>query len=236
MGLAATIRAKLRERRNMRRASEAAAIAARTFDTSLKNSPSEIEVACKKGCSFCCYTFVSVLAPEVFHIATTIRRERSAADIDMLVERSAATANLDLNARHGRHLPCPLLTEVTTTAACSLYLNRPLVCRKAASVSLAACLVEYDGGEAGTQMPFVNQSLFSDANLALHIALHSCSLPERSYEFSAALRSALTQPDAEQRWLEGDDIFADVYFEPVSQRFADIVSSLASRLAVSIGD
>jgi len=236
MGLAAVIREKLYERRNVHRASEAAAIAAHAFDISLKNNPSEIKIACKKDCSFCCHTFVSVLAPEVFRLATIIRREYSAVDIQKLIERCGVSANLDLNARHGKKLPCPLLAEPTTNAGCSVYSHRPLVCRKAVSVSLEACRVEYNGGEVGTQMPFVNQSLFSDANLALHLGLHSCSLSERSYELSAALRIALTQRNAEQLWLEGNDIFANVYSEPAPQGFADMISRLASDLAGLPGD
>ena len=228
MGLTAVIRKKLREHKNMRRASEAAAIVARTFDVSIKNTPAEIAIACKKSCSFCCHTFVSVLAPEVFYIAEIIRREGSAENTSALIERSARSANLDLDARHGKHIPCPLLTEETTTAACSVYSNRPLVCRKAVSVSLEACRVEYDGGEAGLQMPFVNQSLFGDANLAMQIALHSCSLSRCSYELSAALKIALTQQDAERRWLEGSDIFAGVYIERANQGFDDMVARLAS--------
>jgi Fe-S-cluster containining protein len=231
LGLAAIIRAKLRERKNYRRASEAAEIAGSTLDISLKRNPSEIEVACKKCCSFCCHTFVSVMAPEVFHIASTVRRERGAAGVEALIQRCATTANLDLDARHGKHLPCPLLTEATTTAICSVYSHRPLVCRKAASISLEACRLEYDGGEVGIQMPVVNQSLFGDTNLALQIALESCSLPQRSYELSSALRAVLVLEDAEKRWLDGEDVFAGVFYEDTSQGYANMISTLAGQIS-----
>lgn len=224
MGLAAVLRKKLREKTNDKRASEAAQIALRTLDLSLARRPPEIELACKAGCSYCCYTFVSVFPPEVFSIAGFLRGHNSGGGVDSVIGKSVATANLDLDQRHGAHLPCPLLVD----NRCSTYGVRPLVCRKAVSPSVDACIVEFNGGEVGIQMPYIHISLSQDVNLALQVALRSVGLPDRSYELSGALRAALINPDIERQWLNGDDVFKGVYQEMRPSDLEHMVEALAA--------
>jgi hypothetical protein len=226
MGLAILLRRKLREAGNERRASEAAMLAHRAFDLSLSRNPSDVALACKRGCSYCCHTFVSVFAPEVFRAASWLRTHRPQV-VERLIELTGATANLDLDQRHGAHLPCPLLQE----NECSIYSERPLVCRKAVSPSVDACRVEFDGGSIGIQMPYVHISFSNDVNLALQIALRSAGLPDVSYEFSAALRAALANPDSERDWLCGHNIFDGVYQEQRPADLDSMVSALTRQLA-----
>ncbi len=50
--------------------------------------------------------------------------------------------------------------------------------------------------------------------IAKATALKNVSLPYHSYEFNAALACALDNDHAEQDWLAGKDIFANVRQEP----------------------
>jgi hypothetical protein len=58
--------------------------------------------------------------------------------------------------------------------------------------------------------------------IALHAALAQLAFDNSSYEFNAAVVRVLNTPDAEQRWLAGEDIFAGVPREPPTPRvYAD---------------
>ena len=49
--------------------------------------------------------------------------------------------------------------------------------------------------------------------MALYAALSHLSLHNGHYEFNAAVTRVLDTPDAERRWLAGEDIFAGVLQE-----------------------
>jgi hypothetical protein len=51
---------------------------------------------------------------------------------------------------------------------------------------------------------------------ALWAALAAAELPVERYEFHHALLVALETPDAEARWLKGEDIFASVARETLT--------------------
>ena len=69
LAVALLVKAKLRERDNPARASEAAAIAHAIADKTLSRHPSKEVIACKRGCSLCCSNFVGVTPPEAFRLA-----------------------------------------------------------------------------------------------------------------------------------------------------------------------
>src|SRR5215469_7712396 len=61
---------------NTHRASDAAGVALHGFDISLRNHPPEFPVACRQGCSLCCYSWVGASAAEVLRIARHIRQRK----------------------------------------------------------------------------------------------------------------------------------------------------------------
>jgi hypothetical protein len=46
--------------------------------------------------------------------------------------------------------------------------------------------------------------------------LRHARLPYHGYEFNAALLRAMEMDQAEQRWLSGEDIFADIHRDPAN--------------------
>jgi hypothetical protein len=168
-----------------------------------------LPVACKKGCSHCCHSWVSVPAPEVLYIAKRLRagmmqRERVAAAF-------AATRNQDVTARKRNPAPCPILEQ----DVCSQYEVRPMACRFAASVDAAICLrVFREGSPEAIPGPARNLRGRSAYQIALGVALRAAGLPHAYYEFNAALARALSREDAEAAWLSGEDIFFDVPRDP----------------------
>jgi hypothetical protein len=79
-----------------------------------------------------------------------------------------------------------------------------------------ACHDGFNGLPAQVNTPAVWTTLRSAHKQAMWGALAAVNLPTECYEFHHALRIAVEIPDAENRWLAGEDIFAGVAREIVS--------------------
>lgn len=207
VGVAEILRAKLLEPGNDRRASEAAGLAQNLAERSLRAFPSDAKIACSKGCNYCCHGFVGVVPPEAFRIAEAIRDGR-ARGIDARTARDKAQPIIGIEpaARVGRKLPCPLLVD----GMCSVYEQRPLVCRQTTSLSLPGCIEEFEGVDPDGRIEISSTHLAhsSNAHVVLLGALIAVGLPSEAYELGATLDVVLADADCEKRWLAGEKVFA----------------------------
>jgi hypothetical protein len=170
-----------------------------------------IPVACKKGCSHCCYGWVSAAAPEVLFIAKAVRRRADPAVAVRIRTAFEKTRDVELLARGKHPHPCPLLED----DACSIYAIRPRSCRFWASADAAICARAYHGiTDEEIPAPRLNLVGRNAYAIALAVALKHARLPHHLYEFNAALARAMEQENAERDWLAGIDIFADVRRDP----------------------
>jgi len=206
------------------RASQAAKWAHEFFETSLRHNPSESQIECAKGCTFCCHLRVSAMAPEIFLIANQIRREHKN-DLESVLSRLRA---VDRNSRGQSgaqraksKLPCGLLDG----SLCTVYAVRPSTCRGHTSVSVRTCEQGFHGEDVEVLTPAVWAYLRSAHNQALWAALTAVNLSADSYELNHALCVALETPDAEARWLRGEEVFACVACE----RLADALDPEARK-------
>jgi Fe-S-cluster containining protein len=208
------------EGRNPARASNAAKRAAEFFETSLKRNPSKYPIACFKGCAFCCHVSVTATAPEIFLVASVLR-EQYKNNLDTILARVRAaderTRGMTSIERAKQKIPCVLLQD----NMCSVYAVRPGACRGFTSTSAEACERGFNGGDAQIQTPAVWTTLRNAHKQALWAALAAAKLPSALYEFHHGLRVALETPDAELRWLKGEDIFANVAREYLGDPAAD---------------
>ncbi|MFM9942573.1 MAG: YkgJ family cysteine cluster protein [Hyphomicrobiaceae bacterium] len=208
--VASLLRSTLADKRNAQRAGDAAALAHALMETSLARQPGRAEIACSKGCSYCCYTFVGATPPEIFRLADAIRHGKVAGVTpDLVRERAVETRSLPPDARTGAKIACPLLVD----NACAAYSERPLVCRQTTSISLPACKDEFEGlgsDKAAMAVSTAHLAHASNAHVALLAALYSAGLPATAYELASALDVALATPDGERSWLAGEDIFRDL--------------------------
>jgi Fe-S-cluster containining protein len=230
LGVALLFKAKLTERGNNRCASEVAGMAHALIEKALDVRPSATALACRKGCAYCCHSFVGVIAPEVFRLADAVRAStRSALAVGAVRARCSPLKGVAPQDRIGAKLPCPLLIE----GLCGVYADRPMVCRQTTSLSLEACLDEYEDRNRDAQVPVSPLHLAHAGNVhvALLAALHAVDLPADAHELSGALDLALTMPDAEQRWLAGEDVFRDL--PNAVQRPRDL-DAVARRIAEEI--
>jgi Fe-S-cluster containining protein len=204
------------------RASQAAKRAHEFFETSLQHNPSEAQIECAKGCTFCCHLRVSAMAPEIFLIANHFRREHRN-DLETALDRLRAadrnTRGLSGAERAKGKLPCGLLDD----RLCTVYAVRPSTCRGHTSISVRTCERGFHGEDVEVLTPPVWAYLRSAHNQAMWAALTAADLPPDSYELNHALCVALETPHAEARWLKGEDVFAGVACE----RLADFLDQEA---------
>lgn len=210
VAVAMAVKAKLEEGGNAKRASEAAELAQNLVETSIAARPPTLQkIACAKGCAYCCYTLVAVTAPEAFRLANAVRAGLAAGlSSDAVRERGKPLIGVAASDRIGRKLACPLLVD----GACSVYRHRPLVCRQATSLDLAACIDEFEARNMTSRVPISGayQQHSSNAHITLLAALRALGLSTEPMELASALDVALADPGAEARWLAGEDVFRDV--------------------------
>lgn len=210
VAVAMVVKSKLEEAGNARRASEAAELAQTLVETSLAARPPTLQkIACTRGCTYCCHAFVAVTPPEAFRLADAIRKGLAAGlSPEVVRARGRPLMGVPPDGRIGAKLPCPLLVD----GGCSVYKHRPLVCRQATSLDLAACIDEFEARNLEARVPISGAHLqhASNAHITLLGALKAAALPTDALELASALDVALAEPDAEARWLDGVDVFRDV--------------------------
>ena len=179
------------------------------FARSLSHQPSEPRVACKAGCSWCCHNWVPVMAPEALLVAATLRgRPNIDAVAGAIADAAERGRGLDRDARLERRIACPLLVD----HLCSVHAVWPLACRSFFSLSLDACLAIFHG--TAEDLPAWRPAMILRGvhERCLWAALKSVGLSYRGLELVEAVAAALA-PDAEARWLAGEDVFAGVAAE-----------------------
>jgi putative zinc- or iron-chelating protein len=197
----------LANRQSAQRASDAADLALRGFDVSARHHPPEVAVACRRGCSLCCYSWVGASAPEIFRVVRHVRQQKGFDRALQRIERAhLMTLGRNEDERLQVRMPCALLDDTL----CTVYPGRPLVCRGMASTDVTACEGAFEDGITAIPRPVVLMTLRAHHAHCLLAALQAHRLPTHSYELNHAVWIALTVARAEERWLEGEDIFARV--------------------------
>ena len=177
-------------------------------DKSNERAPDMNKVACKAGCYYCCDVYVSAQAPRIFAIADWLRANRSniGAEVARLEEAVAAIRGKDVDGRAEAGLACPFLDD----GKCGIYPVRPAGCRGFFSLSLTACIAGSRGEGEEIPTPAHIQQLRGGYEQALSAVLHHWRLPTAHYELVQGVLAALKEPNAEERWFDGEDVFADV--------------------------
>jgi Fe-S-cluster containining protein len=140
-------------------------------------------VACKKGCSHCCYIPVHATFLEIEHIS---------ARTGVPISRPLVYSNLSLSPTHANPAnPCPFLLN----NECSIYDNRPLTCRTHVNFEPTSelCKAEASGQEQvllvdrAKSFPAIMKTFFSLGGSA---ASYLCEV--RDYFRAVPTKSAVT--------------------------------------------
>jgi Fe-S-cluster containining protein len=113
----------------------------------------QIDVACHKGCHWCCHQAVFANSYELHYLASQIKRSFSEEELLSLFRQTevkyAQTSKLAENEILKFKSPCPLLKN----GACSMYSARPMACRIYLSTKLDTCLEFYKHPENDENFP-----------------------------------------------------------------------------------
>jgi Fe-S-cluster containining protein len=113
-------------------------------DARVASAPDVGTLACRAGCSWCCYFTVDVRAVEVFRILDVVEQSFTPAEKERLYAEvranSALLKDLDEDERVTRNLKCPFLNE----GRCTIYSARPQSCRNYHATNVAGCQQSYE--------------------------------------------------------------------------------------------
>lgn len=167
------------------------------------------QIACRKGCAFCCSHTVDVTPDEAFAIADYLASHLEAADLAAVKARAAAADaalhGLPPVARHAKRIFCPVLDPAT--ASCLAHPVRPNACQAYLSVDLAKCEADHMDPPQPVEQPTVAPMIASVVDRTRSFALADAGAPTLSLELIAALLAIWAEPEAEARWLAGAEIF-----------------------------
>jgi hypothetical protein len=167
--------------------------------------------ACTAGCTFCCHLPVDVTVPEALSIVVYLRQTLSPEALAALHARIVATAARIRSLSYEDHtqakIPCALLLD----GACMAYAKRPFACRAWNSTSRDCCADIFEHGDSVTMLPPLDMSAYEAVwKLAQGLAdrLKQARLDSHTYEIHSVLLRVFERPDAAERWLRHDDVFA----------------------------
>jgi Fe-S-cluster containining protein len=169
-----------------------------------------VEVACARGCSYCCHLRVEMRPHEAFALAEYIDRSSDEARRARIV--SALEANLRRIAPLGaaEHVRAGIGCALLEDGACSVYAARPAACRKYYSVSVSTCRDAWRDTRAPLTGELEDEGVRLAGNaVALGFAkgLDDAGYDTALYELHFALLKALTEPKAAKRYRQRKKAF-----------------------------
>jgi Fe-S-cluster containining protein len=181
------------------------------LETSIRNHA--VNVACARGCSYCCNLRVEVQPYEAFRLAAWLKRHfdapRLAAVIGRLQGNVERTRTLGPEARKRTNIACALLGE---DGACTVYEARPAQCRRYHSTNVDPC-IEFHDTHDETIESTMNEAVAHNAAVIITQARHAvrdAGLDDASEDMNIALLEALENPKAWRRWRDGKKAFANL--------------------------
>jgi Fe-S-cluster containining protein len=177
--------------------------AQQTIDEVTANAP---KLGCKDGCAYCCYQNVEVTIPEAIlvaaHLVDAANPQRA-----KIIETARAMKGTSDAARLRAGTACPLLVD----GKCSVYDDRPLMCRSVFAADSAQCrrahLASIQGREAPIEFFALAQYFVLGDQAALRGILKDMRLQYDLVELTQAVAAFLEDPGLIERWLAGETIF-----------------------------
>jgi Fe-S-cluster containining protein len=178
--------------------------AQQTIDEVIANAP---KLGCKDGCAYCCYQSVEVTIPEAILVAATLA---DPTDLRRRTVIGAARAFKGLSEADRRRTarPCPLLVD----GKCSVYDDRPLMCRSLFVAESAHCRAAHiaaitGGAEAPLDVLAHAQYFMLGDQAGLRGILKDMRLQYDLVELTQAVAAFIEDPGLIERWLGGETIF-----------------------------
>ena len=180
--------------------------------TGLEDSGLTPSVSCRKGCSYCCHSKISIIPVEALLIRSFVKKEFSLDEQKSLNQRIASrqktagdTTQIGQQALTGRP-PCIFLDG----DACRIYPVRPFICRAWNSLDAAGCESAFYSKDQGAEIESScarNHVFGSARDLFLDLG-RMLSLESSPLELSRAVSRCLALTDPMILWLGGETIFS----------------------------
>lgn len=169
-------------------------------------------IACHAGCHFCCFNQIELTPPEALLIGHHVDRHFSQEDkqrlldhVDLTLIKMSGQSKIEL-ARLRRDLPCPLLKA----GRCSVYPVRPLLCRAMHSLNAAQCEQELASPDLTVVAYYAHRDeIIISLAAGLLEGCEALGCQSRPVNLVRALRDFFTQARCLERWLQGEQVFAE---------------------------
>jgi Fe-S-cluster containining protein len=194
-------------------------------DLRIASAPDIGTLACRAGCTWCCYFSVDVRPVEVFSILDFVERtftiEEKARVYAEVRANAAALKDLGEIERMKRNVKCPFLSD----GRCSIYTARPQACRNYHATDVAGCQQSYED-PANLDIdpdfaPWVYQAGTAHVD-AFSTAMRDAGYDVRAYELNCALDAARSDPAARERFESRLPPFTTLSGEDVPVEFDDL--------------
>jgi Fe-S-cluster containining protein len=197
----------------------------RRHDARIAAAPDVGMLACRAGCTWCCYFTVDVRAAEVFRLLDFVERsftpEEKARVYAEVRANSVALRNLGEGERVTRNVKCPFLNE----GRCTTYAARPQSCRNYHATNVAGCRQSYEEPENLDIDPDFAPGVYQAGGAhveAVSAAMREAGYDVNAYELNCALDAALSDPGARERFESKLKPFAGLSGEEVPAEFDDL--------------
>jgi Fe-S-cluster containining protein len=191
-------------------ASQAAALADHLIREYESENPLPHPIACREGCSFCCFNRVEVTPPEALLIGHYMARNFTPEKKNGLMAR--VTQSLSLKSGKSRNqlarlrsrVPCALLVG----GRCSVYGVRPLVCRAMHAFAAGRCEQELLRGKLGPgeYYPHRYEVIWSISN-GLQTGCREIGCQTGGLDLDQALEDFFAADGPLDRWVRGEPVF-----------------------------
>ena len=172
---------------------------------------SNSEIACTKGCAYCCYLTVTLRAHEIVQILEFINTKLSKSEISNIIKRAEINMKQMLPLSHDEcgytNIKCPLLSDA---GSCMCYEVRPFSCHKFNSRNANLCRLCYENPKAN-----ITGGSIYDVDVSAAIIIHSLAdafdnngYDRNVYYLNHSLYEGLTNPKVIKRWRKKKKTFS----------------------------
>jgi hypothetical protein len=194
-------------------------VIARTEEVLALSPQLGMKIDCRPGCSACCYQNVEVSIPEAILVALQVAEPTDPRRAGIL-ETADATANMDPAARVRARLPCPLLVA----DKCSVYENRPLLCRATLSPCAQTCYEVLEGKDSVLQIYGGPQFFALGDKDAMRGICKDLGLQSDSVDLVQTVAAILRDASTVIRWSKGETVFSPIQKVAVQATDAAVVA------------
>lgn len=182
-------------------------------------------LACRAGCTWCCYFTVDVRPAEVFRILDVVEQSFTPGEKARVYAEvranSAALRQLNEDERVTRNMKCPFLNE----GRCTIYVARPQSCRNYHATNVAGCQQSYEEPDNLDIDPEFAPGVYQAGGAhveAVSGAMGDAGFDVNAYEFNCALDAALSDASARGRFESRLQPFTGLSGEEVPAEFDDL--------------